>query len=371
MAWRIQATYRFVNPTSERVALQMGFPEVRCDAGEGDCVGRGGEFRNMRTTVRGDVIRHRFGEVTRHPEWPELGRVFLYDVEFAPNETVEIVHRYVHDRTFVAAGFVEELHYLTRTGASWNGPIGEAEFIVRVPYVPRGVVAHRDYPLERRLIRDSGVPRGVSLRALVRDLRPTNDFTVLFAGIDGFGPPQLTAANCPMIEDVVEAMPEEVTLELARVPTDALQICAAALETQYGADVGPELTAVLDRARTSSDVLDMFMEGVVVVPPHSLPDYTPEWLPPPERAYVERLKAEAARRPPEPVAPAEATPEPTASTEPPPVVAPPTAPPAASSRGCGGCTVVPAGHSGLETGLLSVALFFGFRRRRRDRRSTA
>src|SRR5688572_18484688 len=36
LAWRVIATYQFENPTAERIALQMGFPEARCDDQEGD-----------------------------------------------------------------------------------------------------------------------------------------------------------------------------------------------------------------------------------------------------------------------------------------------------------------------------------------------
>ncbi len=368
LAWRVQATYHFVNPTSERVALQMGFPEVRCDPDEGDCVGRGGEFRNMRTTVRGQLVQHRFGEVTRRPEWPDLGRVFLYDVELAPNEEIEIVHRYVHDRTFVGAGIDEELYYLTRTGASWNGPIGDAEFIVHVPYVPRAIAAHRDYPIERRLIREDGVPRGVSLHAHVRELVPTHDFVVVLAGRDGIGPPQFTDIDCPMIEDVADAAPEDVGLELANVSAEALRTCAAALSTQYGADPGPELAGVLERARTSPDTTDMLLDGLAVVAPHPLPDYTPEWLPAPERSYVERLEAEAARRSVDDPAPSEVPVEGTGAglaTGSGLTGSSPGAQPTARTGGCGGCSASTTGSASSAIGALALVLLLVRRARAR------
>ena len=179
LAWSVKAVYEFENPTSSQVVVQMGYPETRCDAEEGDCSGQGGRFRGLDTRVRGRSVRHRVGRVTENSAWAtELDRVYLFDVTFAPRERVRVEHRYTYDRSFTSV-IGENVFYLTRTGALWNGPIGQARFTVRTP-IPPFVVEHpRTFELtswDRGVVGGRGV---TTLLFAVRNWRPAEDFGVL------------------------------------------------------------------------------------------------------------------------------------------------------------------------------------------------
>lgn len=179
LAWSVTAMYEFENPTAGEVAVQMGYPETRCDPDEGDCVGQGGRFRGLRTHVRGRAVRERIGRVSASSPWAmELGRVHLFDVRFAPRERVTVEHHYTYDRSFTAV-LGENVHYLTRTGALWNGPIGEARFTVRTPDPPLLVEHPSVFRLaswDRKLVDGRGVSE---LVFEARDFRAEVDFGLL------------------------------------------------------------------------------------------------------------------------------------------------------------------------------------------------
>ncbi|MEZ5584583.1 MAG: DUF4424 family protein [Candidatus Competibacteraceae bacterium] len=108
--WRVSATYRFRNLTDEPVAVQIGFPEPACPE-DGDCDFTG--FEAMTATVRGKPVELTIGAVeTQHPWAEHIGRVHLFAISFAPNETVEVVHNYRHGLSeYINGG--EELTYLS------------------------------------------------------------------------------------------------------------------------------------------------------------------------------------------------------------------------------------------------------------------
>lgn len=134
--WRVEASYRFRNLTDGPVAVQIGFPEPTCDF-YGDCNFEG--FEAMTTLVRGEPVALTMGELQSGHDWAErIDRVHLFQVKFAPHETVEVVHRYRHGLT-VHAGGGEGLLYLTRTGAPWAGTIESARFRIRLPFRPWGM----------------------------------------------------------------------------------------------------------------------------------------------------------------------------------------------------------------------------------------
>jgi hypothetical protein len=183
LAWDVTAHYEFENPTDEAVTVQMGYPETRCDAEEGDCVGHGGRFRGLRTRVRGRVVRERIGRVSESSPWAqELDRVHLFDVSFAPRERVTVDHHYVYDRSFTAV-MGENVYYLTRTGALWNGPIGEARFTVRTPEPLYSV----EHPGVFRLVQwDRRVMNGRGMSELVFEARSFTaevDFGLLLGSV--------------------------------------------------------------------------------------------------------------------------------------------------------------------------------------------
>lgn len=134
--WRVSATYRFRNLTTDLVRVQIGSPEPACPP-NGDCAFAG--FEAMKTTVRGEEVELTVGEVDRQHPWAErIGRVHLFAVTFAPNETVEVTHTYRHGLSEHVNGG-EELTYLARTGALWAGAIEDARFRIRLPFRPWGL----------------------------------------------------------------------------------------------------------------------------------------------------------------------------------------------------------------------------------------
>lgn len=75
----------------------------------------------------------RKGKVARAHDMGEyLGRVWLFNVTFAPHETVAVRHTYYVPGSYVVDG-TQVVLYVTRTGALWAGPIGLARFHVQVP----------------------------------------------------------------------------------------------------------------------------------------------------------------------------------------------------------------------------------------------
>jgi hypothetical protein len=239
LAWNVTAIYEFENPTDAAVTVQMGFPEARCNPEEGDCYGQGGRFRGLRTRVRDVPVRHRIGRVTSESPWAmELSRVHLFNVTFAPRERVRIEHRYTYDRSFTAV-LGENVHYLTRTGALFAGPIEVARFTVRTPNPPLLVEHPRTF---RMLSWDRGMDgrRGVTeLVFETRNWTPAEDFGLLLGdfvrieagapvgdgsidlsecphGMDGLGP-----GGREFFEEAIRASPREL-LEACRTFVFAL-----------------------------------------------------------------------------------------------------------------------------------------------------
>lgn len=130
--WNIVATYTFENPSDHEVRLQVGFPEVGCPKqDDGDCHAKA--FQGLTTEVDGKRVTHRQGSLAQTERWAEyLGKFWLFDVTFAAKKQVTIVHRYQMDATVDSMGG-RSVSYVTRTGATWAGPIGKAVFRFRVP----------------------------------------------------------------------------------------------------------------------------------------------------------------------------------------------------------------------------------------------
>ena len=332
MAWIVHAKYRFENPTAERVRLQMGFPETRCD-GEGDCTGRGGEFRDMTTTVRGRPVRQRIGSVSRREEWPGLGRVFVYDVTFQPNETVEIEHRYVYDRSRSVMG--DHLSYLTKTGALWNGPIEHARFTVRTPYRPWMVVAPGEYRITSHVERTvEGKDGGVNETVFeARAFTPEEDFAVFLVSVFMSGAMMHGLEDCPFFYE-----PDD-TEAFDAAPVETLRLCRALVYARHGKTFDD--AALNERfygEREPSEEMRVYLMGWespswVALRPN--PEFSEALLTAEDRAYVAAIDAAIARKPEseetEPAGERAAIGE-----------QPPPSPPAAAPRsgGCGSCSSV-------------------------------
>lgn len=129
--WRVDATYVFENTTAEKVELKMGYPEAK-----GDDAGL--NFKGIKTWVDGKQVKLEEGQSGEMKESPSLkklrlGKVFLFDVAFAPSQTLEVKHTFEMDGGgSVALACEKEISYITRTGKLWKGPIGKARFEVNL-----------------------------------------------------------------------------------------------------------------------------------------------------------------------------------------------------------------------------------------------
>ncbi len=184
--WRAEATYIFHNPTAEPIATTFAFPEGCPEVG--GARGRSGiytspEFRDLVTLVRDQPVATRLMAVR---PWQGLGlcigRVHAFDIALAPNERVEVDHRYRFSAA-VGIGF-EEVAYITRTGALWNGPIASAEFILS----PRTAAFGLSWPdgfrfagFEERAGAAGGEGR-ILYRFEAEDWTPRQDFVVSLHG---------------------------------------------------------------------------------------------------------------------------------------------------------------------------------------------
>lgn len=305
LAWSVTALYQFENPTDREVVVQMGYPETRCDPEEGDCSGQGGQFRGLSTRVRGRRVQHRVGRVSAESSWAmELDRVHLFDVTFAPRERVRVEHRYTYDRSFTAV-LGENVHYLTRTGSLWNGPIGEARFTVRTPDPPWLVEHPRVFPL---VSWDRAVRKGRGVTELVfeaRNLRPTVDFDLLLAPAarletgEPIGDGSVDVSECPpglghtnlsgeTRRLVREWLHDSTRDELAACRNLVFALSGHTFRSSrwtrafYGA--GPARVAGAG-------------EGFVVATIRPATSFTPAQLPASHAAWVRRINAELARRP--------------------------------------------------------------------------
>jgi len=294
--WRIQASYRFRNLTAEAVELQIGFPEPACPA-EGDCDFSG--FEAMSTTVRGEPVALTVGTLERQHAWAgDIQRVHLFQVRFAPHETLTVVHRYRHGLSEHANGG-EGLLYLTRTGAPWAGNIESARFRIRLPFRPWGMTlgewaAHLSGFGEQLV---DGQPR-VELVFQRQNWEPTTDLSLYL----GPGHPTLETPalieGCPAHGELFDLTMDTDTLNLAdlQARTDGLavkqlRLCRNAIYAHHGMDF-------------QDPALDRFFYGETGLKFHDFGDtpwlggalfarnenYSPALLSEPERAYIQAIQ---------------------------------------------------------------------------------
>jgi hypothetical protein len=300
--WRVTAIYRFRNLRSETVRVQMGFPEPACPE-DGDCTFAG--FEDMTTTVRGARVDLSIGNVERRHPWAEhIDRVHVFEVTFAPAETVEVVHAYRHGLTeYVGGG--EDLTYITRTGALWAGTIEDARFKIILPYRPWGISLG---PWAAQLARftetrANGQPR-VELDLAWTDWEPENDLNLRFGpGFPTLETPSLIE-GCPapaaLFDDDLSAATLDAAdlLERTQSLSDAqLRICRNAIFAHHGKDFDdPDLDAFFygegalqvrgpDAAAATGG--DIFARN---------PDFSQDMLTDPEWAYLKAIQLVQERR---------------------------------------------------------------------------
>jgi hypothetical protein len=282
--WEVEARYRFENPSQRAVRLTMGFPETRC--GDDDWSGDGsphcGEFRGLRTEVRGVPVEMHAGKVGKPPWSERLGRVYLFEVSFKPRETIEIVHKYRYDRT-PGSGY-ESLTYVTATGALWNGPIGSARFrLIGLEIPPRAVQYPPSFHLAESVERPTPAGGRTDLTFETRDWRPTGDFSLTL--INDYWPSRF---NCPLLENIEADDPDWRALD-----AKALRLCRNLPFAAHGkAFEDRDLAEQFYRPEGLSE--DDEAVKAVDFRPNAL--YADSLLTAAEWAYVERAKQEEALR---------------------------------------------------------------------------
>ncbi|HTV24319.1 MAG TPA: DUF4424 family protein [Polyangiaceae bacterium] len=164
-AWQVEARYQFQNLADKEVTVQVGFPEFRCPRErDSDCADVA--FSDLVTLVDGVAVTHRQGKLSKQHGWSDfLGVVWLFDVKFPVGRPLAVTHRY---RLATGGDLSGNRYtgYVTRTGRSWAGSIGQATFTAVLPPYVRAI-ADVDAPglhsTPPRLVLDAGPPR-VELR---------------------------------------------------------------------------------------------------------------------------------------------------------------------------------------------------------------
>lgn len=120
--WKVEARYLFENLTPDTLHLLVGFPEPTMP-------GDDPIFGSFRVVIDGREISYTTARATLDSTGAQYGRTYVFEATFLPYERKEIQHFYsYHGSTLVAATLV---HYVTTTGATWAGTIGQARFCVR------------------------------------------------------------------------------------------------------------------------------------------------------------------------------------------------------------------------------------------------
>jgi hypothetical protein len=259
--WQADATYVFQNPTAEPIATVFAFPEG-CPFAEknGNVTGfyTNPQFRDLTTRVRGQPVATRL--IEQRP-WQGLelciGRVHAFDISLTPNERVEIRHRYRFS-SGMGIGF-EEVQYITRTGALWNGPIGWAEFVVSPRTAAHGLSWPEDFRFagfEERL-GDANEPGRIAYRFEAKDWSPKQDFVVALHGWPlasslatekGIKLPCPDAAQMTSGDPAADSAPDPGADEMLAALTEAdLALCRNLPYARHGYPFQrPELRATFD-----------------------------------------------------------------------------------------------------------------------------
>jgi hypothetical protein len=311
LAWFVDARYELHNPTAEAITLQIGYPETRCHPDE-DCNGQGGRFRDLETLVRGEKVTPRAGEVDPKITWaPPMGKVYLFDVTFAPGERVAITHRYTYDSSSSVEG--QWVDYLTRTGALWGAPIGRARFTVRTPWRPLGITYPPEYKLQRYTERlDANQEPQTELVFELTQWTPTRDFAVYFPGEHNLG-----EGDCPRVWEVWATWQERkddaatIAAHFASLDQAALALCRNWPYARHGYPFKkraladhfykkpfefyglPWYPGMGDGEERAPDRRWRFVGA------QPNPDFTPALLTLPELRYVALIRQEEARRGPQ------------------------------------------------------------------------
>jgi hypothetical protein len=229
-------------------------------------------------------------------EGVRVGRVHLYDIEFAPHESVEVFHRYSHDGPYPNNGEYR-VSFMTVTGANWNGPIGRARFRVRTPHRPLGMRFPAEYSFISSIERPEQSGRDVRGNEIVfetNDWTPKRDLDLLFewetpftGSFQDYPPPSWRR------EAFGYAIPEDgCSAEGVRESSEVeIRHCVRVLYALHGAPFQDEkLRTKFYRSPERDD------KGTIKIGLTSTPLFVPDVFSRRERAYLAAFNKEFRRR---------------------------------------------------------------------------
>lgn len=310
--WDLRAIYKFKNKSSKPQKLTIGFPEKQ---GSDET-----EFLKFVTKVRGKKVKTRVQKNTpKTKEISNLGRTHLFEVTFAPSETLEIEHQYkMTSSSSVAYAYEEFFYYVTKTGALWNGPIGRATFTIRTRKNYELVAAPPTYKLKslKRFLRaPTGDDRvGMELVFEMKNWTPKSDLDlVLWEDMDDTIRFQ-TIGKCPRSE-ITGSYKEWGSADFAakkamykidaldKFSTKQLRKCRNWVYAQYGYIFKDKKLQKLFYPKPKVEKYppiklmedeDKYMVKMYKLAPN--PEYSPKMLNADDLLYVDALKAEETRR---------------------------------------------------------------------------
>lgn len=128
----VTATFQMRNPSGADESMPVRFP-LTDPSGFGDGFGGHPEIENFAVKVDGKTVPYRI-VTTPNPQGADQKpiRWAEFDVTFPKGEDTDVEVSYVLQSTgFMPYGTFK---YILETGAGWDGPIGQAEFVLKLPY---------------------------------------------------------------------------------------------------------------------------------------------------------------------------------------------------------------------------------------------
>ncbi len=173
--WKVHCTFHFKNETDKPQKLTMGFPFQRKIEDLS-----GGEFppedpdpkkmspadkafylapfiKSFTTKVRGVAVKSK--EIEIKDKRSPYGQAWVWDVEFAPGETIEVINTYEHESSSDPIRYWVD--YILLTGKNWKGgKIGRSQLEVR-PNIDFFLDDPLDYGVDEIKLEQS--PKGVRM----------------------------------------------------------------------------------------------------------------------------------------------------------------------------------------------------------------
>ncbi len=138
---KTRAIFTFENTTDKEVKFEMGFPFTKKYAGLNPKIF--GNCFTFTTKINGKevpVVRMKASNNTELKIGAEYDFMYVWPVAFKPKEkkTVECIYKCNRELMYdpICAKSIgltgSNIHYITKTGALWKGPIGRADFYVSI-----------------------------------------------------------------------------------------------------------------------------------------------------------------------------------------------------------------------------------------------